>query len=137
MPPLKNNKNMKKSILNRESISDNGACGLLLFFLKSTEFAAYGEGLPTAYSLQCVVLCGSVGHIGGFTPGFTTHSDWTATLPSRVEIKTLYVVVLNCLIIKIFRKNILLSCRNCQINCQFNTEQIQSKNINKMFLLSS
>ena len=84
---------MKKSILNRESISEimaQAAC--CYFFLKSTEFAAYGEGLPTAYSLQCVVLCGSVGHIGGFTPGFTTHSDWTATLPSRVEIKALYNV---------------------------------------------
>ena len=64
--------------------------------IKSTEFAAYGEGLPTAYSLQCVVLCGSVGHIGGFTPGFTTHSDWTATLPSRIEIKALYNCSLSC-----------------------------------------
>ena len=95
MPPLKNCSLEKYEKINFKPgkyFRDNGAGGLLLnFFLKSTEFAAYGEGLPTAYSLQCVVLCGSVGHIGGFTPGFTTHSDWTATLPSRVEIKALYI----------------------------------------------
>ena len=36
---------------------DNGPGGLLIkYFLKSTEFAAYGERLPTAYSLWCAVL---------------------------------------------------------------------------------
>ena len=66
MPPLRTCSLKKYEKINFKPgkyFRDNGAGGLLLnFFLKSTEFAAYGEWLPTAYSFQCVVLGGSVGH---------------------------------------------------------------------------
>ena len=40
---------------------NDGANGLLLnFFLKSTEFATYGEMVPTAYSLYVCVCVGIV-----------------------------------------------------------------------------
>ena len=60
MPPLKDCSLEKYEKINFKLggySGDNGPGGLLIkYFLKSTEFAAYGERLPTAYSLWCVVL---------------------------------------------------------------------------------